>query len=113
MSNPTNFKCPNNTPSSNATDYRPRKQLYENVVDNNAFRLHLQQNAVKIMAENKAKFTQHMGCCACDKFPKQVSDKIVGYKCESGAAPQIVGQPLNPKAEKKEEEKGLLSYFGL
>jgi len=111
MSNPTNFKCPNNVASILTTDYRPRKQLYENVVDNNAHRLYLQQNAEKLMAENKAKFTQHMGCCACDKFPKQIADKIQGYKCESGQQP--VGKPLNPKQDKKEEAKGLLSYFGL
>lgn len=111
MSNPTNYKCPNNVASILATDYRPRKQLYENVADNNAHRLYLQQNAEKIMAENKSKFTQHMGCCACDKFPKQISDKIVGYKCDGGE--KIVGKPLNPKQDKKEEKKGLLSYFGL
>jgi len=111
MSNPTNFKCPNNVASILATDYRPRKQLYEHVIDNNAFRLHLQQNAEKLMAENKAKFTQHMGCCACDKFPKQVSDKIQGYECDGGS--KVIGKPLNPKQDKKEEKKGLLSYFGL
>ena len=52
MSNPTNFKCPNNVSNILTTDYRPRKQLYENVVDNNVYRLYLQQNAEKIMGEN-------------------------------------------------------------
>jgi|ETNmetMinimDraft_28_1059901.scaffolds.fasta_scaffold298351_1 hypothetical protein len=112
MSNPTNYKCPNNVASILTTDYRPRKQLYENIVDNNAHRLYLQQNAEKLMAENKEKFNQHMRCCACDKFSKQVEDKIQGYKCESGQQ-QPVGKPLNPKEEKEEEAKGLLSYFGL
>ena len=111
MSNPTNNKCANNVASILGTDYRPRKQLYENVIDNNKYRLYLQQNAEKLMAENKSKFTSHMGCCACDTQPKAVSDKIVGYKCDDGA--QVVGKPLNEKKAKKEESKGLMSFFGL
>lgn len=110
MSNPTNFKCPNNVSNILTTDYRPRKQLYENVVDNNVYRLYLQQNAEKIMGENKAKFTQHMGCCTCDKHSEEVAKKIPGYKCDGQ---QEEGKPLNPKQEKKEEAKGLLSYFEL
>jgi len=106
MSNPTNSKCPNNVSNILTTDYRPRKQSYVNIADNNAYRLHLQQNAEKIMAENKAKFIQHMGCCACDKHSEEVANKIQGYKCDGQ---QEEGKPLNPKQEKK----GLLSYFRL
>ena len=111
MSNPTNSKCANNVPSILGTDYRPRKQLYENVIDNNKYRLYLQQNAEKLMAENKSKFDSHMGCCACDSQPKEVSDKIVGYKCDNGS--QVVGKPLDEKKAEKEESKGLMSFFGL
>ena len=39
------------------TDYRPSKQVYENIKDNNAYRLNLQRNAKKIMEENMKIYT--------------------------------------------------------
>ena len=108
MSNPTNNQCPNNVASFLITDYRPRKQLYENVVNNNAYRLHLQQNAEKIMAENKAKFSQHMKCCPCEKHSDEVAKKIPGYKCDGQ---QQEGKALNEKKEEEENQQGLMAYF--
>jgi flagellar basal body rod protein FlgB len=104
--NPTNNKCPNNIAQQLTTDYRPRKKNYENVVDNNAYRLYLQQNAEKLMAENKSKFIGHMKCCACDKHVEKIKNEIPAYKCEQQ------GMPLDKNAEKKEEKKGLMAYFG-
>jgi len=39
------------------TDYRPSKQVYENIKDNNAYRLNLQRNAKKIMEDNMKIYT--------------------------------------------------------
>ena len=38
------------------TDYRPSKQVYDNIKDNNSYRLNLQRNAKKIMEENMNKY---------------------------------------------------------
>jgi hypothetical protein len=72
--NPTNNKCPNNINQQLITDYRPNKYNYENVIDNNAFRLHLQQNAEKIMSENKLKYENSMQCCSIKKDQKDQKD---------------------------------------
>jgi flagellar basal body rod protein FlgB len=72
MSNPTNRDCPNNIARLRTTDYRPNKALYENVFDNNKFRLYLQRNANKLRQQETAKFHGKMACCNCEKQPRHI-----------------------------------------
>lgn len=90
MSNPTKNQCSNNIAQLPMGDFRPRKVLYENVKDNNQFRLYLQQNAEKLMNDNLRKVEADVKCCACEPQPKDIK----AYKCESTPAPA--------KEEKKE-----------
>lgn len=89
--NPTQPKCRNNIAQLPMGDFRPRKVLYENVKDNNSFRLYLQQNAEMLMEENLKKVESEVKCCACEKQPTEI--KPFDPKCEEN------------KEEKKEEKK--------
>ena len=42
------------------TDYRPSKQVYEGIKDNNAYRLRLQRNAKKIIKENMKQYSTEL-----------------------------------------------------
>jgi len=89
--NPTQPKCANDIAQLPMGDFRPRKVLYENVKDNNSFRLYLQQNATKLMQENLQKVESEVKCCACDKQPKEI--KPFDAQCKK----------LDSDEEKKEE----------
>ncbi len=67
--NPTNLCCPSDINAFVQTDYRPNKALYENVNNNNAFRLYLQQNAEKIRANNLALYVNQMYCACEERSP--------------------------------------------
>lgn len=60
--NPTTSKpCPaRGLDFREITDYRPSKQVYDNIKDNNAYRLSLQRNANKIMKQNKQKYSTEL-----------------------------------------------------
>lgn len=104
MSNPTKNQCSNDIAQLPMGDFRPRKVLYENVKDNNQFRLYLQQNAEKLMNENLKKVEGDVKCCACESQPSDIKP----YKCESTL-------PAGDKPEDKPEEKkesSLDKFFG-
>lgn len=100
MSNPTKNQCSNDIAQLPMGDFRPRKVLYENVKDNNQFRLYLQQNAEKLMNLNLKNVEKDVKCCACESQPSDIKP----YKCESTL--HVV--------EKKEEktESSLDKFFG-
>jgi len=79
--NNTNSLAPNDISRLNTTDYRPNKALYENVFDNNSFRLHLQRNANKIRSMQQQQFVNKMGECKCDGQPKGIVPFKRGYSC--------------------------------
>lgn len=100
MSNPTKHQCSNNIAQLPMGDFRPRKALYENVKNNNEFRLYLQQNAEMLMRKNLKNVEEEVKCCACESQPTE----IVPYKCE--------GNVLEKKQEeKKQEENSYLNIF--
>lgn len=88
MSNPTQNKCSNNIAQLPMGDFRPRKVLYQNVKNNNEFRLYLQQNAEMLMKENLKKVEAEVKCCVCEEQPAEI--KKFDAACQE---------------EKKEEEK--------
>lgn len=96
MSNPTKNQCSNNIAQLPMGDFRPRKVLYENVKNNNEFRLYLQQNAEKLMNQNLKNVETDVKCCACEEQPTEIKP----YKCESTLVPesQKEGEPkkVNP-----------------
>lgn len=79
MSNPTKNQCSGDISQLPMGDFRPRKVLYENVKNNNQFRLYLQQNAEKLMNENLKKVEGDVKCCVCEPQPTEIK----AYKCES------------------------------
>lgn len=98
MSNPTKNQCSNNIAQLPMGDFRPRKVLYENVTNNNQFRLYLQQNAEKLMYQNLKGVETEVKCCACEAQPKEIK----AYKCEASVAPveekpQKEGEPAPKK----------------
>jgi len=81
--NNTNFQAPNDIARLNTTDYRPNKALYENVFNNNSFRLYLQRNANQIRTMQQNEFVKKMGTCKCEPQPKGIipfNAKNVCYK---------------------------------
>lgn len=60
--NPTSNKTcpPRGLDFREVTDYRPSKQVYEGIKDNNSYRLNLQRNAKKIMEENLKNYSTEM-----------------------------------------------------
>ena len=60
--NPTNNSCPSDITRFVTTDYRPSKALYENVRNNNDFRLYLQRNARYIRNVNLQNYIRSMNC---------------------------------------------------
>ena len=81
MSNPTAPKCPSDIARLATTDYRPSKALYENVFDNNKFRMYLQRNGNKIRQMQIDQFEGKMSCCDCDAQPKGMIQYNKGYSC--------------------------------
>ena len=79
--NNTNSFAPNDIARLNMTDYRQNKALYENVFDNNNFRLYLQRNANKIRTMQKQQFIGKMGECSCEKQSKGIVPFKRGYTC--------------------------------
>jgi len=82
MSNPTNKSCPNDINALRQTDFRPSKALYENVFDNNSFRLHLQRNANKIRQMQLDQYEGKMSCCDCEAQSKGIVKYNRGYACK-------------------------------
>ena len=80
--NPTKNSCPNDIAKLNTTDYRPSKALYENVFDNNNFRLYLQRNGNKIRQMQLDGFEGKMSCCDCEQQPKDMVKFNKGYSCK-------------------------------
>jgi len=79
--NNTNAYAPSDIARLNTTDYRPNKALYENVFNNNSFRLHLQRNANKIRTMQQQEFIGKMGECACEGQPKGIVPYKRSYTC--------------------------------
>lgn len=79
--NNTKSTCPNDIARLNTTDYRPNKALYENVFNNNSFRLHLQRNANKIRQMQLDQYEGKMSCCDCESQPKGIVKYNNGYSC--------------------------------
>ena len=83
MSNPTNKNCSNDIAQLQTTDYRPSKALYENIKNNNTFRLYLQRNANTIRQMQLNEFEGKMACSSCEKqsgtikpFDKTYSERL-------------------------------------
>ena len=74
MSNPTNKAFPSDIAQIRTTDYRPSKQLYINVNDNNAYRQYLQRNSDKIRKQQLQRFEDGMGACKCEENNFQIVD---------------------------------------
>ena len=82
-------QVPTNTPSScptdisrlSTTDFRPSKGLYENVFDNNKFRLYMQRNGNKIRQMQLNQFEGKMSCCDCEPQAKEMIPFNKGYAC--------------------------------
>lgn len=57
--NPTSKKTcpPRGLEFREITDYRPSKQVYDNIYDNNMYRNYLQKNALEIMKKNQNEYT--------------------------------------------------------
>lgn len=81
--NNTNASCPSDISQLDTTDWRPSKALYENIIDNNSFRLHLQRNANKIRAMQLAQYEGKMGCCSCEGQPKSMVQFNKSHSCKS------------------------------
>lgn len=105
MSNPTKKECSNDIVQIKMGDFRPRKALYENVQDNNKFRLYLQQNALKLMNENLKNVEGEVKCCAVESQPKEIKP----FQClnEKSTIPEN-SAPINKEEEKKEKEMNFL-----
>ena len=67
--NPTKPTCPSDIARLSTTDYRGSKQLYENVFNNNEFRLYLQRNANQIRQMQLDQFEEKMSCQQCEAQP--------------------------------------------
>jgi hypothetical protein len=70
--NPTKPSCPNDISRLNTTDYRQNKALYENVFNNNSFRLYLQRNANQIRKMQLDQFHDKMSCTQCEQQPSGI-----------------------------------------
>ena len=81
MSNPTNFQAPNNVAQLRTTDYRPNKALYENVVNNNEYRLYMQRNGDKIRQQQMDVFLDKMASCGCEPQHSSIKKHTPGYVC--------------------------------
>ena len=79
--NNTNFSCPNDIARLSTTDYRPSKALYENVFDNNKFRMYLQRNSNKIRQMQLDQYEGKMSCCDCEAQNKGIIKFNKGYSC--------------------------------
>lgn len=106
MSNPTKNQCSNNIVQLPMGDFRPRKVLYENVKDNNQFRLYLQQNAEKLMYQNLKNVEGDVKCCACESQPKEIK----GYKCEASVAP-VEEKPAKEGEKVVKKQNPLDAFF--
>lgn len=80
--NNTNFQAPNDIARLNTTDYRPNKALYENVFNNNSFRLYLQRNANSIRKMQQDEFINKMGECKCEPQSKGIVPFKRDYQCK-------------------------------
>ena len=80
--NNTNFNAPNDIAQLSTTDYRPSKQIYENVINNNHFRLYMQRNANEIRRKQLDEFEKKMASCSCEKQPKEIKPHEPGYTCK-------------------------------
>lgn len=80
--NNTNFSAPNDIAQLNTTDYRPNKSLYENIVNNNDFRLYMQRNANKIRKMQIDEFERKMAACDCEKQHEKIIPYKPGYTCK-------------------------------
>lgn len=107
MSNPTKKQCSNNIAQLPMGDFRPRKVLYQNVKNNNEFRLYLQQNAEKLMHENLKGIESEVKCCACEAQPKEIK----GYKCEQSVAP-VEEKPQKEGEQAPKKKSPLDEFFG-
>ena len=79
--NNTNSSCPTDISRLSTTDFRPSKGLYENVFDNNKFRLYMQRNGNKIRQMQLNQFEGKMSCCDCEPQAKGMIPFNKGYAC--------------------------------
>ena len=80
--NPTNLYAPNDIARLDTTDYRPNKALYEQISNNNNFRLYMQRNANKIRKMNLDEFEKKMAACHCEKQTKEIKSYDPKYTCK-------------------------------
>ena len=81
MSNPTNSQAPNNIAQLRFTDFRPNKALYENVMNNNEYRMYMQRNGEDIRKQQMNKFLNDAGACGCEDQDKSIKKFTPGYVC--------------------------------
>ena len=74
--NPTNNLCPSDISQFVTTDYRPSKALYDNVHNNNDFRLYMQRNAKFIRNKNLQNYVRSMNC-SCE--PRSAESTIIPF----------------------------------
>lgn len=63
MSNPTNKLFSSDISQLRFTDHRPSKVLYENVRNNNEYRLYMQRNGASIMGNQLQGVEKRTGSC--------------------------------------------------
>ena len=81
VQNNTNASCPTDISQLSQTDWRPAKALYENIVDNNKFRMYLQRNGNKIRQMQLDQYEGKQSCCECEPQNKGIVKFNKGYAC--------------------------------
>ncbi len=76
--NPTDKTCPTDIARQIITDYRPSRQVYTGIADNNTYRLGLQKNAEKLMKQNRTNFASELKCGA-----KPVATTVLPFSLDS------------------------------
>lgn len=76
--NPTNHNCQSDINMIEQTDFRPKKALYANILNNNDFREFLQKNGNTIRHKNRQEHAKSMNC-SCEKRRPYVKDYIVPF----------------------------------
>ena len=79
--NNTNASCPTDISRMSQTDYRPSKALYENVFDNNKFRMYLQRNGNKVRQMQLNQYEGKQSCCDCEAQNNNIVKFNKGYSC--------------------------------
>lgn len=105
--NPTNNKCPSDINALDQTDFRPKKHLYSNIMNNEDWRRFVTKNANAIRHNNLRQHVQSMNC-KCEPRKYQESNYIVPFdssrldNIENSTVPKLEEvYPVDPTQFKK------------